>query len=149
MVSPLSAWLTGHPGGVLTGILERLNLPKRESQNILAARQAADRLAALPKDASPSRLVDLLEDVPEPALVGAVLQSEGPVRDRLERYLTEWRTIQPATDGSVLRRRGLPPGPRYREILHTLRNARLDGRISTAEDETQMLNALLADLPEN
>ncbi len=149
MVSPLSAWLTGHPGGVLTGILERLNLPKRESQNILAARQAADRLAALPKDASPSRLVDLLEDVPEPALVGAILQSEGLVRDRLERYLAEWRTIQPATDGSVLRRRGLPPGPRYREILHTLRSARLDGRISTAEDETQMLNALLADFPEN
>jgi tRNA nucleotidyltransferase (CCA-adding enzyme) len=149
MVSPLSAWLTGHSREVLAGILERLNLPKRESQNILAARQAADRLAVLPQDASPSRVADLLEDVPETALVGAVLQSEGLVRDRLERYLAEWRTIQPETDGSMLRLRGLPPGPRYREILHALRSARLDGRISTAEDEAQMLNTLLADLPAN
>jgi tRNA nucleotidyltransferase (CCA-adding enzyme) len=147
MVSPLSAWLTAHPREALAGILDRLNLPKREANNILAARLAADRLAGLPKDTSPSRVTDLLEDVPEPALVGAILQSEGLVRSRLERYLAEWRTIQPETDGSLLRTRGLPPGPRYREILHALRSALLDGRISTAEEEARMLNAFLADLP--
>ncbi len=149
MVPPLSAWLTGHPRDALAGILERLNLPKREAVNILAARQAADRLAILPKDAPPSRVADLLEDVPEPALVGAALQSDGLVRDRLERYLAEWRSVQPETDGSWLRSRGLPPGPRYREILHALRSARLDGRISTSEDEARMLDLLLADLPKN
>ncbi|MBN2086109.1 MAG: CBS domain-containing protein [Anaerolineales bacterium] len=147
MVPPLSAWLTGHPCDALAGILERLNLPKREATNILAARQSVDRLAVLPAEAPPSRVADLLEDVPEPALVGAILQSDGLVRDRLACYLAEWRAVQPETDGSLLRTRGLPPGPRYREILHTLRSARLDGRISTAEDEARMLDMLLADLP--
>ena len=130
MVPPLSAWLAGHPHDALAGILDRLNLPKREADNILDARQAADRLAALPEDAAPSRVADLLEDVPEPALAEAILQSEGFARERLDRYLAEWRNIQPETDGSKLRQRGLPPGPRYREILHTLRSARLDGRIA-------------------
>ncbi len=149
MVPPLSAWLAGHPREALAGILDRLNLPKREANNILAARQAVDRLSALPGDAAPSRVADLLEDVPEPALVEAALHSDGLVRDRLERYLAEWRTIQPETDGSLLRSRGLPPGPRYREILHALRSARLDGRISTSEDEARMLDLLLADIPKN
>ncbi len=148
IVPPLSAWLAAHPRDALDGILERLNLPKREANAILAARQAADRLAALPRDAAPSLVADLLEDVPEPALVGAVLQSEGLARERLERFLAEWRTVQPETDGSLLRRRGLPPGPRYGEILHTLRSARLDGRISTAEDELRLLDSLLADRSE-
>jgi tRNA nucleotidyltransferase (CCA-adding enzyme) len=92
-------------------------------------------------------VADLLEDVPEPALAGAILQSEGLARERLDRYLSEWRNIQTETDGSKLRQRGLPPGPRYREILHALRSARLDGRIFTVEDETRLLETLLADLP--
>jgi tRNA nucleotidyltransferase (CCA-adding enzyme) len=147
MVPPFSAWLAGHPRDVLNGILERLNLPKREANSILDARLAADRMAGLPADAAPSRVADLLEDVPEPALAGAILQSDGLARERLAQYLAEWRAIQPETDGAQLRRRGLPPGPRYGEILHALRSARLDGRIASAEDEARMLDALLADLP--
>lgn len=144
---PLYAWLLGHPLSALEGILDRLNLPKREANNIRSARLALDRLAALPDDAAPSRVSDLLEDTPEPALAGAYLQAEEPARGRLDRYLTEWRYVQTTTDGTLLRGRGLPPGPRYREVLHILRSARLDGMISTAEEESQLLNELLADLP--
>ena len=42
---------------------------------------------------------------------------------------------------------GLASGPRYREILRSLRSARLDGTISTAEEEARLLDALLADPP--
>jgi tRNA nucleotidyltransferase (CCA-adding enzyme) len=147
MVNAFSVWLAGHPYGVLGGILDRLNFPKRVAVQILAARQAADRLAGLPEEAFPSRVTDLLEDVPESALVGAILQSQEPARGRLERYLAEWRNIQPETDGRALRARGLPSGPRYRDILHTLRCAWLDGGISTAEEEARLLDTLLPDLP--
>jgi tRNA nucleotidyltransferase (CCA-adding enzyme) len=147
LVTGISVWLAGHPYDVLRGILDRLNFPKREAVLILAARQAADRLAALPEEVSPSRVTELLEDVPEPALVGAMLQSNEPARDRLGLYLAEWRNIQPETDGGALRGRGLPSGPRYREILRALRSARLDGKISTAEEEARLLETLLPDLP--
>jgi tRNA nucleotidyltransferase (CCA-adding enzyme) len=145
--SGLSAWLAVHPAEVLGGILERLNVPKREANLILAARRTLDRLAELPEDASPSRVVDLLEDTPETALVEAYIQADGLIRERLNRYLLEWRNVQTITDGTLLRQRGLPPGPRYREVLHTLRSARLDGIISSAEEEAKLLDQLLADWP--
>jgi tRNA nucleotidyltransferase (CCA-adding enzyme) len=142
--SALDAWLLSHPADALGGILDRLNPPKREADSILAARRTLDRLAALPEDAPPSRVVDLLEGTPEPALVGACQQADGLVRRRLDRYLAEWSKVQPLTDGSQLRKRGLPPGPKYREVLHALRGARLDGGISTAEEETSLLEEILA-----
>jgi tRNA nucleotidyltransferase (CCA-adding enzyme) len=143
---PMYAWLLGHPFPALDGILDRLNIPRREANNLRSARRDLDRLAALPDDAAPSRVCDLLEDTPEPALVGACLLADGRIREWLDRYLAEWRFVQTSTDGTLLRGRGLPPGPRYREVLHTLRSARLDGKISTAEEESRLLDDLLADL---
>ncbi|MBN1440779.1 MAG: CBS domain-containing protein [Anaerolineales bacterium] len=141
---PMHAWLVGHPDSDLDGILDRLNLPKREATRIRCARRVLDRLSATAADAAPSRICDLLEDVSEPALVGAYLLAAEPVRGWLDRYLSEWRFVQTATDGTVLRARGLPPGPRYREVLHQLRCARLDGLISTAEEEARMLSELIS-----
>jgi tRNA nucleotidyltransferase (CCA-adding enzyme) len=145
---PMFAWLLAHPAATLEGILARLNLPKRDAESILIARRILDRLAALPADSPPSRVVDLLADAPVSALVGAWLQSDGSVRTWIGRYLADWRNVAAFTDGTVLRARGLPPGPRYREVLHALRGARLDGKIAGAEDEARMLDRLLADLPE-
>jgi tRNA nucleotidyltransferase (CCA-adding enzyme) len=144
---PLYAWLLGHPQPALDGILERVNVPKRDAGHIRSARLILDRLAGLPDDAAPSRVYLVLEDASEPALMGAFLLADGRVREWLDRYLAEWRFVQTATDGTLLRRRGLPPGPRYREVLHTLRAARLDGRISTAEEEGRLLDQLLAERP--
>lgn len=143
---PLNAWLLSHPEAALGGILDRLNLPKREADSVRTARRTLDRLAALAEDAPPSRVADLLEDTPEPALVGAYQQADGLVRLRLDRYLSDWRKVQTTTDGAQLRGRGLPPGPRYREVLHALRSARIDGKISTAEEEMRMLDEILAGL---
>ena len=145
--SPLHAWLLDHPKPALEGALARLNFPRRDAEMLLDARQALDSLERLADDASPSRITAVLEDVPEPALVSAWINASGATRTRLENYLAHWRNVQPATDGETLRRRGLPPGPRYAEILHALRAARLDGRIESAEEEARMLEALLAESP--
>jgi tRNA nucleotidyltransferase (CCA-adding enzyme) len=146
--SPFAAWLSGHPQAALSGILERLSVPKREADGILEVQRVLGRLSKLPDDAAPSRVVDLLEDASEAALVGVILQTDGLARERLDRYLSIWRNVHTETDGMLLRRRGLPPGPRYREILRLLRSARLDGKISTAGEEARMLDGLLADLPD-
>ena len=54
-----------------------------------------------------------------------------------------WRKVQPASNGDDLRARGLPPGPRYRELLTRLRIAWLDGEVNTAEGERVFLDKLL------
>ncbi len=145
--TPMDAWLLAHPKLVLEGVLVRLNFPRRDSEWLLAARRALDALEGLPGDASPSRIAATLENIPEPALVGAYVNAGGEPRELLHRYLATWRNIQPETDGETLRRRGLPPGPRYGEILRALRDARLDGRIGSAGEEASLLEDLLAEHP--
>jgi tRNA nucleotidyltransferase (CCA-adding enzyme) len=141
--SPMNAWLLDHPRAILEAALLRLNFPRREGDWLLAARRALDELDRLGADVPTSRIAGILDDVPEPALVEAYVNSGGEPRARLNEYLARWRKVQPETDGEALRLRGLAPGPRYREILHALRAARLDGRIGSGAEEAQLLDELL------
>ena len=47
--------------------------------------------------------------------------------------------------GVDLREKGLDPGPRYSDILTSIRNAWLDEDISTKKDEKDLLKSLLAE----
>ena len=58
-------------------------------------------------------------------------------------YLSRWRNVQPVATGDTLRDRGIPPGPRYRELLWTLRAAWLNGDIEDPEGEQGLLDQLL------
>jgi tRNA nucleotidyltransferase (CCA-adding enzyme) len=60
------------------------------------------------------------------------------VREQLSRYWEEYRLVRPVLTGDNLRAMGLPPGPVYGHILEALRDARLDGRISSEEEERQI-----------
>ena len=42
-----------------------------------------------------------------------------------------------------LKKRGIPPGPKYTEILRCLRAAWLDGEVKSEEEEKTLLNNLL------
>lgn len=93
-----------------------------------------------------SQIVKRLDGLPEVALIAAwiVLNAERP-RQRIERYLMEWRFVRPKTTGETLKALGLSPGPRYRIILEALRDARLNGMVQTGEDEDALLQRLLTD----
>ncbi len=43
-----------------------------------------------------------------------------------------------------LKRTGVTPGPQIKEILHQLHRARLDGKITTKQDEESLVNTWLA-----
>ena len=59
-------------------------------------------------------------------------------------YISLWRHVKPRTNGADLKARGLPPGPRYSEILNELRAAWLDGVLSNNKEEEELLNKLLS-----
>jgi len=44
--------------------------------------------------------------------------------------------------------KGIPPGPIYSRILTLLRNAWLDGEVTSADQEEQLLRRLLQEAPE-
>ncbi len=92
----------------------------------------------------PSEAVIVLESYSIKALevISAALP-EGEIKNTLNQYLSEWWHVKPKTTGHDLKKRGIPPGPKYNEILRRLRAAWLDGEVKTEEEEKELLNNLL------
>ncbi|MFN3705239.1 MAG: CCA tRNA nucleotidyltransferase [Thermoflexales bacterium] len=98
-------------------------------------------------EAPPSRQSALLRDFSELALLLAWLMESHPhKREAYWRECHVWRKTQPFTSGKDLQARGLPPGPHYSHILQRLRNAWLDGRVRSADEERALLDRLCAEL---
>lgn len=77
------------------------------------------------------------------ALVWIDPASPSGLSTAIDNFMREWRHVRPMADGNTLKKRGLPPGPVYREILSSLRNAWLDGKVKTPEQEQALLSDLI------
>lgn len=55
----------------------------------------------------------------------------------------DWRWVRPAITGDDLKEMGVPPGPRYKQLLDALRNAWLDREVESLEQERALLERLL------
>jgi len=136
-------WLIRLPNEVTQRVTKRLKLPVRLTRILLGA-------CALWHDSqvltitSPSQVVSRLELVPPLSRYALYLAtSDESLKIVLRMYAEDWRKVVPRVDGNDLKSRRLPPGPDYRLILSALRNAWLDGEISTPEEEDVFLEKLL------
>jgi tRNA nucleotidyltransferase (CCA-adding enzyme) len=122
---------------------KRLKLPAELGKII---QEACELWRDLPKlaNAPASAAVARLEPVHPLARYAVYLAtSDSRLRKVIEDYTTRWQKISSTISGHDLRRRGLPPGPIYRRILDDLRNAWLDGTITTEEEEISLLEKLI------
>jgi len=109
-------------------------------RTFIPLRQALPTLVTAP----PSRVVAVLEEMPLISLYAAhLLNLSSEINRLLDKFIREWRSIHPSTDGDALRALGVPPGPAYHTILDTLRAAWLDGKISSVEEEQVLLKELI------
>lgn len=93
---------------------------------------------------TPTAAFEILQVYSRQALLMAYVAADSPVaRELLGRYVCVWARVKPATTGRELIALGLPPGPLYGEVLEKLLFARLDGRITTDEEERTYLEQLL------
>lgn len=92
----------------------------------------------------PSQCVELLEGYSLRALetIYPILADED-IKNKISKYLSEWRHVKPKTTGHDLKKRGLKPGPNYAELLRRLRAAWLDGEVKTEEEEEKLLSNLI------
>lgn len=123
--------------------LERLAVPPRIRKRIMASRQhCRDVLFEFYRnDHIPaSRVYDLLKplDIEQILIMMAKARKE-PAKKYISLYLTRLREVKVTLTGDSLKELGLPPGPRYKKILSALLNAKLDGKISTEEDEVEFV----------
>src|SRR5215207_4023116 len=92
----------------------------------------------------PSQVAELLEGYSVKALeVVSSAAQDTEIKNILTEYLSEWWHIKPKTTGHDLKKRGIPPGPKYTEVLRRLRAAWLDGEVKTEEEEKNLLDTLL------
>jgi tRNA nucleotidyltransferase (CCA-adding enzyme) len=65
------------------------------------------------------------------------------VKRHVSLYLTRLRQIQCGLDGESLKSMGLEPGPEFRRIMDRLLAARLDGEVSTLDEERALVSGLV------
>ncbi|NVN90904.1 MAG: CBS domain-containing protein [Desulfuromonadales bacterium] len=65
------------------------------------------------------------------------------VRRYVSLYITHLRHVRRGLDGTALRELGLQPGPRFSDIMKRLLDARLDGEVTSIEDERNLARKLI------
>jgi tRNA nucleotidyltransferase (CCA-adding enzyme) len=135
-------WLSPVNTATIKILARRLRFPAALIKLLLAASNLRAELPAL-KNAKPSGWVKRLDGLPEFAVYSVLLSVDGKAKQALQDYLEKWQHVRANATGYDLKQLGLPPGPRYQNILRELRNAWLDGKIKTAQEETELLQQLV------
>ena len=100
------------------------------------------------KHLAPSEAYTLLHPWPEEIILFlmAKVQTRATTHRALERireFLTTWQHTSLHITGHDLESLGLPKGPMYGQILNRIFNAKLDGLITTSEDEYRLAKSLI------
>jgi tRNA nucleotidyltransferase (CCA-adding enzyme) len=121
-------------------LAERLAFPVVLTKAALAASSLLRSMSSF-KSWKPSQWTFHLDELP---LLAAYLVWLVESAQPLHEYLTNWQYVKPFTTGDDLKKLGLEPGPKYKEILTRLRAAWLDGEVKTKEGELKLRDYLIA-----
>ncbi|MFU8771117.1 MAG: CBS domain-containing protein [Anaerolineales bacterium] len=136
-------WLIRLPSQTTLEIIDRLKIPKGLSSEIIAASHLWRDIPSLAQ-APPSQIIARVEKIPPMALYATYLANDDEQsRKIIYNFASKWRYVSATLDGHDLRALGIPPGPVYRYLLKTLRDAWLDGKVSDEEEEKSLLYELL------
>ncbi len=125
-------------------LLTRLKVPRADADELEMLPELRRALRSLALARKPSAIYHALQRYPARILAVAWLADERrSVRSRILRYQKEYRRVEPLLSGDDLRAMGLKPGPLFGQLLSALRDARLDGKIKTREEEQALLRKLL------
>jgi tRNA nucleotidyltransferase (CCA-adding enzyme) len=140
-------WLMHLPRTSLEQIEKRLHFHAGLRDDVFASSAIYTDLDSL-TGKKPSQCVAVLDEFPLAAVRAVQLAaSRGEERRNLQDYIETWRHVKPKTTGHTLKKLGLEPGPVYQSILLKLKNAWLDGEITSPAQENERLSVLLEELP--
>ncbi len=134
-------WLMHAPVG--SDVCTRMRLVSGLTDIIHQASELKEKLGDL-DGCSASEATGILGRISNLAIYAVYLNTKEPkMKGILSRYLSSWQHVEANITGKHLQEVGLAPGPRYAEILTRLRNAWLDGEISSKKEERGYLKELL------
>ncbi|MBN1862434.1 MAG: CCA tRNA nucleotidyltransferase [Dehalococcoidales bacterium] len=123
----------------------KLSKPVARVVHDAASLKAKIKALAYP-EIKPSYVYRLLCGFSQSAVVAVSIAAASPVaRQHLESYLHKLRYVKPALGGSDLIAMGVAPGPRVKELLERLRDARLNGEALSRQDEAALVKEWLTE----
>lgn len=132
-------WMINQPIEKIQVILRRLRYPASQVSIVISASKLWKDLPWL-ANARLSQIASRLEEVPALAIYANFLAAhDDKVCGNFQAYLDRMNKITPRINGDDLKIRGIPPGPIYKRILGAIRDAWLDGKIETIDQEEAFL----------
>jgi tRNA nucleotidyltransferase (CCA-adding enzyme) len=136
-------WLIRHSRTDIETILQRLKLPQIIKVIIRDAKQLWEDQSKL-HHMNPSWVTRYLDKIHKMAIYVLYSSTDSSEFNRiLFSYITDWKDIKATITGNDLSARGLKPGPQFSIILQELRDAWVDGRVNTKEEEVDLLDNLI------
>ncbi len=134
----------GNDPAEVAALAARFTLRKAERDGLeRAARLYTERHILADESRPPADIAAALQGADEATRHALWVVGSEALRRQLTRYEDDWRQRRPALTGRDLRRLGLPPGPRYRELLDRLQIARWNGEVTSAAEEHALLERLV------
>ena len=126
--------------------IARLRMPRAVSRVILDTARLRERMPSLDSpDLLPSAVHELLREYSPTSVTACAIASDSAlVQERLHLYLDRWCHVRTSLDGNALQKLGVPSGPRLGDLLKALHEAKLDGKIKSKEDETELVQRWLS-----
>ncbi len=135
------------PERAVNEVLKRFPFTQADAAKLRAARvgsQAVLRQLARRPPPKPAEVSRLLSGLADETLLGLMAKSKNDAAKRqVSAYVTHYRHVKPVTTGADLKARGLKPGPQYKKILDRLLEARLNGEVTTDDEERALLSRLM------
>ena len=131
------------------GLIGRLkpNTPSRRS--VQESASLGRLLAGNLSGCTNSQVAQMLDPLAKTSVLGASLAGGGETGCRLNEYLRNHRDLRPRLTGDDLISLGVPGGQAVGRVLDVLRNAWLDGDVTSPEAELALAEKLIARLAEN
>ena len=143
---------------VVGGVVTRLMLSNEEAKKVRLSGKNPTRILRVlagAKSLQPSEVYHLLIGLPDEALVLLLTKAisrrktaeVARTQRQLARFVRRLRDTKTTVRGDDLLQMGMEPGPRIKEVLTRLLDARLDGIVRTRAHERAFVQTQLTDVP--
>ncbi|MDL5055272.1 CBS domain-containing protein [Oscillatoria laete-virens NRMC-F 0139] len=121
---------------------ERLMFGKTRTASIVRTSKIIQQDPVTAFQQPPSRIDRLLANMSDEGLCAIwVLLPEA--REKIELFARRWRHVRPQVTGETLQASGLKPGKCFGILLSRLREARLDGLVSSVDEEMALVHRMI------
>ena len=132
-------------------LISYLRLSKSVAQTLRNSISIKAKLSSLANpELSPSNIYHLLHGYSPTAITANFIACDSATaRQHIQLFLNKLRYVKPALTGDNLKRMGIAPGRQIKEILELLHKARLDKKVTTKQDEEDLVKRWLAKAKRN